>query len=250
MSVVAYGFGYGAVFHFESFDKSSTDITLAMPPHNSDRQQILLHRRLDITIRHVHLGLHRIGEVLVEDEPDTANLNLILCGAWHHQVLRCDWASVNRVLNIVRIRIRWQVDQKLAIFGDQLSLEKYFGDIHVLQFTVDYSYVGQFSRSKNADIVKTLPGGRVDGCHLDGHYRVHASFYRAADDIIHVAGFGDIFSQHIVSCQDSTTGVQTFFGDSPDTLRHIPLRGAFPHQHIHTITELLHRLFFGSGLMA
>ncbi|MNN15488.1 hypothetical protein D3C81_1285940 [compost metagenome] len=93
-------------------------------------------------------------------------------------------------------------------------------------------------------------GGRIDRHHLYRLNGVNAYGNGPAYNIIHMSMLQQILGNHIIGDENRPPGIHSLFSNCADAFRHVPLRGAFAHEHADSVAQLLHHFFLGGCLMA
>ena len=240
--------GKSPILDVEPFDERFADVRLTVPSDDGHRKEVVLdgghepvhHRQFDAVL---------FREVLHDDEPHAVCLDLLLRRG-DLQLVRRDAAPFHGMFDRIRVRIGLELHDELSVLGHLFPLEVHRGDVHILQLAADDVDVGIFPGGEDADFIQVVPRGGVDGDHLDGLHRVHAPFYGAPDDVVHVPFFDDVLRQHVVRRQEHSPGGQPLLGERPDALRHVALGGALPHQDIDPVAQFFHALFLGGRFVA
>ncbi|MNH37046.1 hypothetical protein D3C79_978990 [compost metagenome] len=60
----------------------------------------------------------------------------------------------------------------------------------------------------------------------------------------------EILRDHIIRDENRPPGIHALLRNGTDALRHVPLGGAFAHEHTNPVAQLLHHLFLRGGLVA
>ena len=122
--------------------------------------------------------------------------------------------TLDGVLHHVGVRVGREVDEQRAFPRPPIAARNTCNDVHVGSLpsmtTMSASLPGE-----DADVREALPGGGIDGRHLDRHDGFDALLDGAADDVVHVAGLGDVLCQHVVRGKNRATGVETFLRHGP-----------------------------------